>query len=460
MAMQEKLNLKSADIPKEKIKQLKQLFPEIFCEDKIDPNQLRRVLGDFIVPDTERFGLNWSGKAECVKAIQQASIATLKPCREESTDFDTTQNLFVEGDNLEVLKLLQRSYFGKVKMIYIDPPYNTGKDFIYPDNYSENLDTYLRYTGQKDENGHRFSTNTESEGRFHSKWLNMMYTRLYLAKSLLRDDGVIFISIDDNEQHHLRMLCDQIFGEENFVANVIWERAYAPINLKHHFSANHDHIICYSMSIKKIKKITLLRSGDADARYKNPDNDPRGGWKSGDLSVGPAIQNNVYEITTPTGRKVMPPNGRSWRCSKEKLQELIADNRIWFGKDGSNVPSLKRFLSEVKDGITPLTVWRYSEVGHTQDARKETKALFDDQAYFDYPKPVSLIKRILQLSTSSNQNDIILDFFSGSGTTAHAVMQLNAEDGGVIGNISWCSCQSLAVKTQRRTKLVIKLLQT
>lgn len=387
----------------EKINQLKGIFPEVFFEDQIDFDQLKRVLGRFVMPSTEGFGFNWKGKEECRRIIQEPSTYMLKPCREESVNFDETQNLYIEGDNLDALKLLQESYSNKVKMIYIDPPYNTGKKFIYNDNYRD--------------------------GRcHHSKWLSMMYPRLYLAKSLLRDDGVIFISVDDHEQHRLRMVCDQIFGEENFVANIIWERAYAPVNLKHHFSPNHDYIITYSKSINALDNIKLPRTLDANARYSNLDNDIRGIWKSGDLSVGPAIESNIYEIITPSGRKVFPPKGTSWRYSKKRFQELIVDNRIWFGPNGNNIPSIKRFLSEVKAGITPLTLWRYSDVGHTQDARKETKELFDDQAFFDYPKPVSLINRILQLSTT--ENDLILDFFSGSSTTAHAVMQLNAEDGG------------------------------
>jgi adenine-specific DNA-methyltransferase len=380
--------------------------------------------------DKEKFGLEWPGKAACMQIISKHSTATLKPFPDESVNFDTTENLFIEGDNLEVLKLLQKSYFGKIKMIYIDPPYNTGKEFIYQDKYSDSLQAYLEYTGQKDTHGRKFSTNLNNSGRRHSRWLNMMYPRLYLARNLLRDDGVIFISIDDNEQANLKLICNEIFGEENFVANIIWERAYSPINLKKHFSPNHDHVLCYCASISHLAPITDVRSEDADKRYKNPDNDIRGVWQSDNFAVGPSIDSNIYEIITPSGRRVLPPSGTSWRYSRGRLAELIADNRVWFGKDGNGVPRIKRFLSEVKDGITPLTVWRYLEVGHTQDARKETKALFDDRAYFDYPKPVSLLKKMLQLITLNEEHDLILDFFSGSSTTAHAVMELNVADGG------------------------------
>lgn len=353
---------------------------------------------------------------------------TLRPCIEESKDWDNTENLYIEGDNLEVLKLLQNSYFNKVKMIYIDPPYNTGNDFIYIDDFAQNIDEYEEAKGSFDEEGNRLFKNTDTNGRFHSDWCSMIYPRLVLARNLLANDGVIFISIDDNEQENLKKICDEVFGEKNFIAQVIWERAYAPVNLKKHFSENHDYIICYAKDIDKAICNGLPRASEANDRYSNPDNDPRGIWKSDNLSVGPIVQSKIYEIITPGGRKVLPPEGYCWRLSKEKFKEFVKDNRIWFGKDGNNVPSIKRFLTEVKQSITPMTIWKYSEVGHSQDAKQNLKKLFDGKSFFDYPKSVELIKRCIQLY--SNESSIILDFFSGSATTAHAVMQLNAEDGG------------------------------
>lgn len=353
---------------------------------------------------------------------------TLRPCIEESKDWDNTENLYIEGDNLEVLKLLQNSYFNKVKMIYIDPPYNTGNDFIYVDDFAQNIDEYEEAKGSFDEEGNRLFKNTDTNGRFHSDWCSMIYPRLVLARNLLANDGVIFISIDDNEQANLKKICDEVFGEKNFIAQVIWERAYAPVNLKKHFSENHDYIICYAKDIDKAICNGLPRASEANDRYSNPDNDPRGVWQSDNLSVGPIVQSKIYEIITPGGRKVLPPEGYCWRLTKEKFKEYIEDNRIWFGKDGNNVPRIKRFLSEVKQSVTPMTIWKYSEVGHSQDAKQNLKKLFDGKSFFDYPKSVELIKRCIQLY--SNESSIILDFFSGSATTAHAVMQLNAEDGG------------------------------
>lgn len=353
---------------------------------------------------------------------------TLRPCIEESKDWDNTENLYIEGDNLEVLKLLQNSYFNKVKMIYIDPPYNTGNDFIYIDDFAQNIDEYEEAKGSFDEEGNRLFKNTDTNGRFHSDWCSMIYPRLVLARNLLANDGVIFISIDDNEQENLKKICDEVFGEKNFIAQVIWERVYAPVNLKKHFSENHDYIICYAKDIDKAICNGLPRASEANDRYSNPDNDPRGIWKSDNLSVGPIVQSKIYEIITPGGRKVLPPEGYCWRLSKEKFKEFVKDNRIWFGKDGNNVPSIKRFLTEVKQSITPMTIWKYSEVGHSQDAKQNLKKLFDGKSFFDYPKSVELIKRCIQLY--SNESSIIIDFFSGSATTAHAVMQLNAEDGG------------------------------
>ena len=376
----------------------------------------------------ERYSLTWNGKARARQIAQELSTGTLRPAKEESKNWNNTENIYIEGDNLEVLKLLQKSYHGKIKMIYIDPPYNTGKDFVYKDNEYQGLKIYKEITGQTNKEGIKLTTNTDSDGRYHSKWLSMMYPRLKLARNLLTDDGVIFISIDDNEQANLKKLCDEIFGEENFVAQIVWERAYAPVNLKKHFSESHDYIVCYGKNINLSINNGLKRSEEADNRYLNPDNDPRGVWQSDNFSVGPAVESNIYKIISPSGRENYPPNGRSWRVSEEKFKEMLLDNRVWFGEDGNGVPRQKRFLSEVKNSITPMTIWKYTEVGHSQDATKKLKELFDEVHVFDYSKTVELIKRCIELYTI--QGDIILDFFSGSATTAHSVMQLNAEDGG------------------------------
>lgn len=278
-------------------------------------------------------------------------------------------------------------------MIYIDPPYNTGNDFIYDDDFTQSQEEFDEDSGAVDENGDRMFKNTDSNGRFHSDWCSMIYSRLLLARNLLSNDGVVFVSIDDHEQENMKKVCGEVFGEENFIDQIVWERAYAPVNLKKHFSESHDYILCYAKNLPNVVCNGLPRTEEANDRYSNPDNDPRGVWKSSDMSVGPRVDANVYEITTPSGRKVLPPSGRSWRVSKEKFLELLADNRIFFGPNGDNVPAGKRFLSEVKQGMTPMTIWKYTEVGHSQDATKKLKELFGDRSYFDYPKPVDLIKR-------------------------------------------------------------------
>jgi adenine-specific DNA-methyltransferase len=404
--------------------------------ESIDFEKLRAELGtfsDMFESRRERYGMDWPGKKDCLKIIQQPSIGTLKPCRKESVNFDSTENLFVEGDNLEVLKLLQKSYYGRVKMIYIDPPYNTGREFIYPDNYTESLNTYLAYAGLVDDEGKRFSTNTPNEGRFHTKWLNMMYPRLYLARNLLREDGAIFISIDDNEVYNLRLLMNDIFGEENFIATVIWQKVYSPKNSARLFSEDHDYILVYARNAVSWTPNLLPRTAEADARYENLDNDPRGDWKPGDLTARNYYSEGQYEAISPSGRRFKASIGRYWVVKSEKFLELDKDRRIWWGPHGDNMPAIKRFLSEVKQGIVAQTLWKYEEVGHTQEAKKELLEFvgfeYTDNV-LDTVKPTRLLQRIIQLSTTVSENDIVLDFFAGSSSLAHAAIKQNNEDSG------------------------------
>lgn len=440
----EKLTMHTPNKADENFKKLAELFPNAVTETidengvvvrAIDKDVLMQEINTHVVDGKEeRYQFTWPDKKKSVLLANAPINKTLRPCREESVGKDGTpggfdsENLYIEGDNLEVLKLLQETYLGKIKMIYIDPPYNTGNDFVYEDNFAQSTVEYLANSGQFDEEGNRLVKNLDSNGRFHTDWLNMIYPRLKLAKDLLSDDGVIFVSIDDHEQENIKKLCDEIFGEGNFLAQVVWERAYSPVNLKKHFSESHDYIICYAQNIEMCVCNGLPRSAEANERYSNPDNDPRGPWTSGDLSVGPRIESKVYEITVPSGRKVLPPSGYCWRLDEKTFQQYRKENKIWFGESGDNVPRIKRFLSEVKQGITPMTVWKYTEVGHSQDAAQKLKKLFDGKAFFDYPKSIELIKRCLQLY--SDKDCFVIDFFSGSATTAHAVMKLNAEDGG------------------------------
>ena len=428
----EKLDGASMNLVQENLKKLKEIFPEIFIEGKIDFDLLRQICNGGGVQNTEsskeRYSLTWNGKSRARQIAQEVSTGTLRPAKEESKNWDNTENIYIEGDNLEVLKLLQKSYHGKIKMIYIDPPYNTGKDFVYKDNFKDNIENYKKVTGQVSEERTKLTTNTDTDGRYHSNWLNMMYPRLKLARNLLTDDGVIFISIDENEGHNLRKICDEIFGEENLIEEIIWEKKFSPQNDAKYFSLNHEQVLCYSKNKNMFNRILLPMTEEQKSRYKNLDNDIRGPWTSGDISVSRVTEKDIYPILTPRGREIWPPSGRSWRHSKESLEEMIKDNRIWFGENGDNVPRIKRFLSEIQQGIVPISLWYYSEVGHTQEASREVKELFCDKKVFDYPKPVKLVKKMLLISTENN--DIILDFFSGSSTTAHSVMQLNAEDGG------------------------------
>lgn len=381
----------------------------------------------------EPFGFFWNGKRAAVQESTSVISKALRPCIADSKDYDSTGNLYVEGDNLEVLKLLQGSYLAKIKMIYIDPPYNTGNDsFVYQDDFTQSREEYAAEAGLIDEGtGARMVANSSTDPRYHSQWCSMMYARLLLARSFLRSDGMIFISIDDHEQHHLREICDEVFGERNFVAQFIWQRAFSPKNDAKYVSTSHDYILMYARNIDAFTIGRLPFTEEAKSRYKNPDNDPRGPWTNGDLSVKTYNKSYDYHITTPTGREVRPPKGSCWRVSKKRFEELLADNRIVFGKDGNGSPMLKRFLSERKrEGMTPTTLLLHEMVGHSKEGAQELNTLMEGRV-FDGPKPVRLIRHLMTLANLDPQgSDIVLDFFSGSATTAEAVMRANAEDGG------------------------------
>ena len=402
----------------------------------IDFDLLRQELSsDLVEGPQERYRLDWPGKREALALANTPIRKTLRPCREESVDFETTQQLYIEGDNLDALKLLQETYLGKVKMIYIDPPYNTGNDFIYDDNFSMSREEYEAASGGRDEEGNamfdeeKWRQNSSSHGRFHSEWLSMMYPRLKLARNLLREDGVIFISIDDGEVANLRRICDEVFGEMNFVANAVWQKAYVANMTARHISNTHEHILIYCRDYLRLSLGRFPRTEEQIAKFQNPDNDSRGPWKAENLSAGKFYKAGQFAITTPAGRVVTPPPGRYWRCNEETYKRWLADNRITFGTDGGGRPMLKKFLLEVEEGLTPETWWNHQNCGTNKSASTELKKLFDGGAFFDTPKSVEVLLRMVRLSNSRN-HDIILDFFSGSATTAHAVMQLNAEDGG------------------------------
>lgn len=428
----------SADLIADNIAKLKAMFPELLTETtqggkttaSLNVEVLKNLIGDAAAADSEeKYGLNWHGKRKARQMALTPSTGTLRPAPDESVDWDTTQNLMIEGDNLEVLKLLQKSYAGKVKLIYIDPPYNTGNDFVYPDSFKDNIRNYLELTDQS-QDGKKITSNTDASGRFHTDWLNMIYPRLRLARNLLTESGLIFISIGDAEVANLRSACDEIFGSENFVASVIWQKKYGPKSDAKHFSESHDFVIVYAKSIDNANIVRLPKSDKQNDRYVNQDNDPRGPWKAGDVLRNEPREYAIFPVKLPSGREVLPPPNTSWRYTREKFAELIADNRIWFGKDGDSRPAYKRFLSEVSDSIPAETIWMHGDAGHNDAAKKELRALFDEQAPFDTPKPVKLLERILSVGTEAGSSDLVLDFFAGSGTTAHAVFKLNSEDGG------------------------------
>ena len=432
------LKLNSASGTQLNMEALYQIAPSVFTEArdaktgqiarKIDFDALRALLGDEVMEEGgESYQFTWVGKRAAKAEAARSTDKTLRPVVEDSVDWENTQNLYIEGDNLEVLKLLQRSYLGKVKMIYIDPPYNTGNDFVYNDDFARTAVEEDLEAGNVDELGLRYRKNTDSNGKFHSDWCSMIYSRLLVARSLLTEDGVIFISIDDNEVRNLRNICDEVFGEGNYISTLVWERAYSPKNDAKYISNSHDYIVMYAKSIDNFTIGRLPRTEEANARYSNPDNDPRGIWKPSDMSVKTYNAECDYPITTPSGRTVEPPAGRCWSLSAKAFAERLQDNRIWFGADGNSVPSIKRFLSELKyEGMAPTSILFYKEVGHSQEGAQEVVSLFGDKGVFDGPKPVRLMQRLITLA-NLNDDSIVLDFFSGSASTAHALMKTNAE---------------------------------
>jgi adenine-specific DNA-methyltransferase len=434
----DKMRMESEDIQQDNVAKIAALFPNCVTEARDEDGHLKKainfellkqMLSDSVVDGDEAYEFTWVGKKASIVEANRPIRKTLRPCKEDSVNWDTTENLYIEGDNLEVLKLLQESYLGKVKMIYIDPPYNTGNDFIYNDDFKMSSEEYADGSGEVDEEGNRMFKNTDSNGRFHSDWCSMIYSRLMLARNLLSEDGVIFISIDDNEQENLKKICDEVFGGRNFIAQLVWERAFSPKNDARFVSNSHDYVLMYAQDITRFVIGRLPRTEKANARYSNPDNDPRGVWMSSDISVKTYNAENDYPITTPSGRVVEPPAGRCWRLSKKAFLERLQDNRIWFGPDGDGTPRIKRFLTDLKhEGMAPTSIMFFKDVGHSQEGAQEVSKLLGG-GFFNGPKPVRLLRRLLALA-NLNEDSIVLDFFSGSATTAHAVMQLNAEDGG------------------------------
>jgi len=430
----EDMETKSPDLVAGNIERLKTLFPEAFTEGKIDFEVLKQILGSAVDEREEKYGLNWHGKRRARQLALTPSAGTLRPCPGDSVDWDTTQNLMIEGDNLEVLKLLQKSYAGKVKLIYIDPPYNTGKDFVYPDDFQDNIKNYLELTGQVDSNGRKIASNTEASGRFHTDWLNMMYPRLKLARNLLRDDGMILVNIDDGEVSALRLVMADVFGEENFLATIAWEKRYTRSNNARLFYSLKDTLIAFRKS-DSLNYLREARSEKSKDIYSNPDNDPREDWTSSSY-VNPATKeqrpNLVYKITNPfTGAIVEHPT-HAWKYEYSEHLRHVNEKRLWWGQDGdAKFPRLKNFLSEMADGMVPIDLWDYEATGTTDEGGQEVKELFGEPV-FDNPKPTRLIRRILGLTdptTPPNATpEIVLDFFAGSGTTAHAVMAHNTSD--------------------------------
>lgn len=426
----------SADLVNANIEQIKALFPELVTEGgdgiAINIDVLKALVGNKTATDSdEKYGLNWHGKRRARQLALTPSTGTLRPCPDESVEWDTTQNLMIEGDNLEVLKLLQKSYAGKVKLIYIDPPYNTGKDFVYPDNFQDNIKNYLELTGQMD-GGRKISSNTDTGGRFHTDWLNMMYPRIKLARNFLRDDGVVFVTIDDSECSNLRLLMDEVFGSENFVSSIAWKKRSSP-DARDTIGSIHDWVLCYVKNTENIKSAIgkMPLSESRVEAYSNPDEDDRGDWASVDMTgmTGRATKDQYFDITLPSGKIIGPPEGRSWGLAERTFHDLRADNRIWFGKNGDGVPRIKKFLNE-SDGQVVPSFWDMSDVGSNDEAKKEVNTLMQVPDVFDTPKPTRLVRRMIEVGSSKNDDSIVMDFFSGSGTSGHSVILQNAADGG------------------------------
>lgn len=426
------MNGESLNIKDDNLNKLRAALPEVFSENQLDWEKLKAHVGDTIVIANERYTLNWAGKSDAFKALQQPTTATLKPVPDESVNFEATGNVFIEGENLEVLKVLQKSYYGKVKCIIIDPPYNTGNDsFIYPDSFKENKADYEKRIGDKDEEGYLmkegyFRKNSKDSGHFHSNWLSMMYPRLFLAKNLLRDDGAIFIFIDDNECDNLRLVMNEIFGEENFIASIAWKHTEQSKNDEKYFSRQYNSIICYRKS-SSLQSFRFERTEEDNKNYSNPDNDPKGDWRSGDVRSPHYRKTLCYEIDTPSGKKIQPPEN-GWRWSHAEVIKKINSGEIIFDKNESKI-TRKIYLTD-QEGRTPENLWNGERFGTTRAANAEIKELFEEIPVFDTPKPSIVIKRIIELLSQKDEGHIIFDFFSGSGTTAHAVLDLNKEDGG------------------------------
>ena len=443
----DKLRMETPDLTSENIEKIAALFPncitEMLDEERSTPEKkvykrainfemLKQMLSPDVVDGDEAYEFTWVGKKAAIVEANKPIRKTLRPCVEESKDWDTTENLYIEGDNLEVLKLLQESYLGKVKMIYIDPPYNTGNDFIYADDFKMESEEWKVESGEWSEEGDRLFKNTDTNGRFHSDWCSMIYSRLLLARNLLTDDGVIFISIDDNEQENLKKCCDEVFGARNFIAQIAWEKVHTRKNSAINFSSSHEYILCYAKVRRNYSgdtagfKRNLLPRDNTDA-YSNPDNDPKGPWKTDPITAHNYYAAD-YTITKPNGVVIKRPQDRYWAYSEDTMKRMIAENAIVWG-EGNSMPLAKRYLCDVQDGLVPVTLFSREFAGDSSQAKKQIDSLFEEcKGVFDYTKPVKLITRLLQIG--SNPEDIVLDFFSGSATTAHAVMQLNAEDGG------------------------------
>jgi len=422
------IRVQTMDWNKERLETLKKLYPDLFAnEGKVSLQEIAKIIDYASVNETERYEFRWFGKSNAKREAFTPTDATLVYDETRSVNPTESENLIIEGENLAVLKLLSRSYREQVKCIYIDPPYNTGKDFVYSDSWKQDKKEYWE-DAEMTENGFKIDTNNETDGRFHSNWLNLMYSRLLIARQLLKEDGVIFISIDDNEVHHLRKLCDEVFGEENFLANVVWQKKYAATNDAKGFSPMHDHIIVYQKSESFERKL-LPRTEEQNKPYINDDGDGKGLWRSDNLLVKSFSESGVFPIKNPnTGKEYMPPQGSCWRGSASTIDNWLKEKRIFFGKDGKGAPQLKRYLEEVQQGRVPTTWWTFKEVGHNDAANKEMQSLFNSKSPFDTPKPSKLLKQILEIAI--NENDLSLDFFSGSGTLGQAVTELNQEDGG------------------------------